>query len=161
VNDEQKHEQGNGYDEERQRLKEKRPQCSVNLQSMEQWIKGDTTFCRPCVLPVTIDWYRQELNERGHPELVEEIDKARMTEDPDATCRVMDAIKERLPVDLRYRLMEFDCSTQEHAADMEDEIIPPPDEASPTPSPPLPDSSGIESESPPETSLPELQETEQ
>ena len=152
--------QNNGYEEERQRLNEKRPKCSVNLESMEQWISEDTKFCRPCVLPVTIDWYRQELTERGHIELVEELDKARMTEDPDATCKAMDAIKERLPVDLRYRLMEFDCSTQEHAAEMEDEIIPPPDEASPESSPPLPHSSDNASESPPETSPQEPQETE-
>lgn len=152
--------QDNGYDEERQRLQEKRPQCSINLQPLEVWIKGDTTFCRPCILPVTIDWYRQELIERGHPELVEEIDKARMSEDPDAACRAMDAVKDRVPVDLRYRLMEFDCSTQEHAADMESELTSP-DEASLEPSPPAPDSSDSESETPLETLPPEPQETEQ
>ena len=151
--------QDNGYEEERQRLNEKRPKCSVNLESMEQWISGDTKFCRPCVLPVTIDWYRQELTERGHIELVEELDKARMTEDPDATCRVMDAIKERLPVDLRYRLMEFDCSTQEHAADMEDEITLP-DEALPEPSPLQPRTEDTESEVLQEPLPPEPQETE-
>jgi len=151
--------QDNGYEEERQRLNEKRPKCSVNLESMEQWISEDTKFCRPCVLPVTIDWYRQELTERGHIELVEELDKARMTEDPDATCRVMDAIKERLPVDLRYRLMEFDCSTQEHAADMEDEITLP-DEALPEPSPLQPRTEDTESEVLQEPLPPEPQETE-
>ena len=160
MNDEDRPQDGNGYEEERQRLQEKRPQCSVKLQPMEEWIEGDTNFCRPCILPVTIDWYRQELSERGHQELVEEIDKARMTEDPDATCKVMDAIKDKVPVDLKYRLMEFDCSTQEHAADMESEVILP-DEASPESSPPAPDSSGTESESPQETSLPEPPEIEQ
>lgn len=127
---------------------------------MEEWIEGDTNFCRPCILPVTIDWYRQELSERGHQELVEEIDKARMTEDPDATCKVMDGIKDKVPVDLKYRLMEFDCSTQEHAADMENEIISP-GEASPESF--LPDSrnSDSESEALQEPSLLEPPETEQ
>ena len=153
--------EGNGYDEVRRQLQEKKPQCPVDLEPMEQWISKDIEFCRPCILPITIDWYRQQLAEAGHPELIEELDKARMTEDPDATCRVMDAIKDKVPLGLKYRLMEFDCDTQVHAAEMEDEIIPPPDEAFPEPSPLPPDSSGIESESPPETSLPELQETEQ
>jgi len=153
-------EQGNGYEEERQRLQEKRPKCSVNLQPLGTWIKGDTTFCRPCILPVTIDWYRQELAERGQQDLVEEIDKARMTEDPEATCKAMDAIKDRVPVDLRYRLMEFDCSTQEHASEMESELIQQPDEVSPEPSPLRPHSSGSESENPQETSPPEPPEIE-
>lgn len=129
MNDEQTQE-GNGYEEERQRLQEKRPKCSVDLQPMEKWIQGDTTFCRPCILPVTIDWYRQELAERGRQDLVEEIDNARMTEDTEATCKAMDAIKDKVPVDLKYRLMEFDCSTQEHASQMEEEGIIPPDENS-------------------------------
>jgi len=159
MNEEKIPQDGNGYEEERQRLQEKRPKCSVNLQPMEEWIEGDTNFCRPCILPVTIDWYRQELSERGHQELVEEIDKARMTEDPDATCKVMDAIKDRVPVDLRYRLMEFDCLTQEHAADMESEVISP-SEASSESSLPDSRSSGNESEALQETSLPELPETE-
>ena len=148
MNDEDRPQDGNGYEEERQRLQEKRPKCSVNLQPMEKWIEGDTNFCRPCILPVTIDWYRQELNERGHQELVEEIDKARMAEDPEATCKVMDAIKDKVPVDLKYRLMEFDCSTQEHAADLESEITPPPNEVSPESSPPALGSSDTESENP-------------
>ncbi|MBU1082767.1 MAG: hypothetical protein KKB59_20020 [Spirochaetes bacterium] len=152
--------QDNGCEEERERLQEKRPQCSVDLQSMENWIEGDTTFCRPCILPVTIDWYRQELAERGHPELVEELDRARMSEDPDATCRIMDTIKDKVQVDLRYRLMEFDCSTQEHAAQMEEEGILLPDEASPEPSPPDYHNLDTASESLPETLPPELPETE-
>ena len=121
---------------------------------------GDTNFCRPCILPVTIDWYRQDLIEWGHQELVEEIDKARLTEDPDATCKVMDAIKGKVPVDLKYRLMEFDCSTQEHAAQMEEEGIILPGEVSPEPSPPEPDSLGSESENLQETLPLTLPETE-
>jgi hypothetical protein len=153
-------ENDNGYKEERQRLQEKRPQCSISLQSLEEWIQGDTEFCRPCILPVTIDWYRQELEERGHIDLVEEIDRARMSEDPEATCKVMDNIKDKVPVDLRYRLMEFDCSTQEHAAELESEVIQS-GEASPEPSLPPPHNSDSELENPQVTSPPELLATEQ
>jgi hypothetical protein len=144
----------NGYEEERKKLQEKRPKCSVDLQPMEQWVKEGSDFCRPCILPVTIDWYRQELTERGHLELVEEIDKARMSEDPDATCRAMDAIKDRVPIDLKYRLLEFDCSTQEHAAELEGEIIPPA-EASQESSPSELHTEGSESETPQEPLPPE------
>lgn len=151
----------NGYEEERQRLQEKRPNCSVNLQPMEQWIKEDTSFCRPCILPVTLDWYQQELSERGHIELVEELDKARMTEDPEIACRAMDVIKDKVTADLRYRLMEFDCSTQEHAAELDNETIPLPDEAFLESSRLPARSLDSESEILPETSPPEPLETEQ
>lgn len=146
--------EGNGYDEVRRQLQDRKPQCPVDLQPMEQWISKDIEFCRPCVLPVTIDWYRQELAERGHPELIEELDQARMTEDAIATCRAMDTIKDKVPLGLKYRLMEFDCDTQVHAAEMENELIQQPDEAFQESSPLPPHSSDNESENPQEISPP-------
>ena len=151
--------QNNGYEEERQRLSEKKPPCRTKLQRVKDWLDGDTSYCRPCIMPVPIDWYQQELRERGQGDLADELERARMTEDPATVAQVMDSIKEKVNHDTRYRLMEFDCYTQEFAAEEDGVILP--DEASPESSPPAPHSLNSEPESPPKTSPPELPATEQ
>jgi len=147
MSDEKETNQPDGYEEKRQVLEGQKPECPVKLAPMEDWIGEDAPFCRPCILPVNISWYKDELKNRGMAELAGEIEKAQDTQDPAQVCKVMDEIKGKVPNDLRYRLLEFDCATQEFAAEEEKTLEP--DEASQESSPPgnhIPDSA---SESPP------------
>jgi len=147
------------HTEDQEKLKERKPQCRINLQPMEKWLEEDVSYCRPCILPVAIDWYHQELTEKGHADLAEELDRVRMTLDSSETCKVMDNIKDRVPVDLRHQLLDFDCATQEFAAE-EEGALTSPDEVSPESSQPESHNPDIESEIPPEPLLQELPEIE-
>lgn len=110
--------------DEQQKLSQRKPQCRVSLKPMSKWLEEDTSYCRPCILPVTIDWYHQELNKRGYPELAQELDNVRMTLDSTATCELMDKLKDKLPLEVRHQLLEFDCATQEFAAEEEGVNLP-------------------------------------
>jgi len=90
-----------------------------NLQPMAEWVKEeDPDTCRPCILGPVVQWYYQELKERGDEEtaakLETEVDV--LTEDDIeqavAICKDLDEIKVAAPEELRQRLEEFDCSVQ-------------------------------------------------
>ena len=137
------------HDEEKDKLNQKKPAtCRIDLLPMKQWVEEDTELCRPCIMPVTIDWYHQELEKKGHHDLAEELTELRMTEDTVAVAELLDRIKETVPLDTRHQLMEFDCATQEFAAEEEGVITS--DEASPESSPPDDHNSNIASETPQE-----------
>ena len=88
------------------------PACP-NLRPMADWLKeGGEEACRPCLLPVTIAWYCDELKARGHPDLAAELETVRKSGDSSRVCETMDSIKERVPPELRERLEDFDCATQ-------------------------------------------------
>ena len=159
MSDEKDTNQPDGYEEKRQVLEGQKPECPVKLAPMEDWIGEDASFCRPCILPVNISWYKDELKNRGMAELAGEIEKAQDTQDPVQVCKVMDEVKGKVPNDLRYRLLEFDCATQEFAA-LEEKTIEP-GAASPESSPPDSHNPDSESETPQETSQPGPPETEQ
>ena len=39
--------------------------CGADLKSMEAWTKEKGETCRPCVIPVTMQWYYTELKDKG------------------------------------------------------------------------------------------------
>ena len=90
-----------------------------NLQPMAEWIKGETPgTCRPCTLTPVVQWYWEELKERGYAELAKELeDEVEVLEEDNveqimAICKDLDEIKANAPEDLRKRLEEFDCAIQ-------------------------------------------------
>jgi len=90
--------------------------------TMEEWIreddphKDDPKFCRPCRLGVIAQWYFNELNEKGHPDLAAVIEKIGTNdENPDmplTLCKQFDIIKAVVEEPLRERLKDFDNATQ-------------------------------------------------
>ena len=86
---------------------------------IKQWIEEESDFCRPCLLPPLMAWYKEELEERGYRELSQEIDRASQTGDENLVAEVLDKIKEKVPQDLRERLEEFDCAAQAFAEEQE------------------------------------------
>jgi hypothetical protein len=158
MSDEKDTNQPDGYEDKRQSLEGQKPECPVQLAPMEEWIGEDASFCRPCILPVNISWYKDELKARGLTDLAGKIEQAQDTQDPAQVCKVMDEVKGQVPNDLRYRLLEFDCATQEFAAEEEKTLAQ--GEASQVPSEPHDHTPDSASESPPETSQPEPPETE-
>jgi len=94
-----------------------------NLRPMKEWVaEDDPDSCRPCVLPVAMSWYHEELTERGLGDLAQELDAVKDTGDPDQVAEMLDSIKERVDPDVKNRLLEFDCSTQMNAGSIEEEI---------------------------------------
>ena len=61
-----------------------------------------------------LQWYRNELNEKGHQKFVSELDDiARQAEVlPLQLCEAFDKIKSEVEEPLRERLEEFDCAAQ-------------------------------------------------
>jgi len=90
--------------------------------TMEEWIrqddplKDDPEHCRPCRLGVIANWYFTELQEQGHNDLAENLEKIATKEDdpemPLTLCGEFDRIKEAVAEPLRERLKDFDCATQ-------------------------------------------------
>jgi len=99
---------------------EEKPQCP--MYSMEEWMsqedphEDDPSYCRPCRLGVTTQWYFSELNEHGHENLAENIEKIAFNEEdpemPLTLCKEFDRIKSVVEEPLRERLKDFDCATQ-------------------------------------------------
>jgi len=113
--------------------KDKDP-CSCIL-SMTQWMEEDTSgfhnladpdapeepesivgangeVCRPCLLPPLIQWYREELQEKGFDNLAGEITTVVEDGDPLLIAKKFDEVKEKVPDDVKQRLREFDCYAQ-------------------------------------------------
>lgn len=113
--------------------KDKDP-CSCIL-SMTQWMEEDTSdfcnladpdaraeeasivgangeVCRPCLLPPLIQWYMEELREKGFDNFADEIKTAVENGDPLLIAEKFDAVKEKVPDDVKQRLREFDCYAQ-------------------------------------------------
>lgn len=113
--------------------KDKDP-CSCIL-SMTQWMEEDTSgfsnladpdapaepesivgangeVCRPCLLPPLIQWYREELQEKGLDNFADEIKTVVENGDPLLIAKKFDEIKEKVPDDVKQRLREFDCYAQ-------------------------------------------------
>lgn len=113
--------------------KDKDP-CS-DVVSMTQWMEKDTSgffnlndpgapeehesivgangeVCRPCLLPPLIQWYMEELQEKGFDNLAGEIKTAVEGGDPLLIAKRFDEVKENVPDDVKQRLREFDCYAQ-------------------------------------------------
>ena len=89
---------------------------TCNPQPLLEWIQeapDDDELCRPCILPVTVSWYDQELRERGLLTLAEELQQVQEAEEVEPLARFMDDLKERVPADVRDALRAYDCITQQ------------------------------------------------
>lgn len=113
--------------------KDKDP-CSCIL-SMKQWMEEDTSgfcniagpdipeepgiivsangeVCRPCLLPPLIQWYMEELREKGFDNFADEIKTVVEGGDPLLMAEKFDEVKEKVPDNVKQRLREFDCYAQ-------------------------------------------------
>ena len=90
--------------------------CPVDLKPMKDWIEEEDPkgVCRSCLLPPVLQWYRDELNEKGYPKFVNQLDEIAHAADvlPLQLCEKFDTIKEAVEESLRERLKEFDCAAQ-------------------------------------------------
>ena len=90
--------------------------CPVEIKPMAVWVqeKDPKGICRDCLLAPVLQWYREELNEKGYSKFTEELDKiARVAEVlPLQLCEEFDKIKSEVEASLRERLEEFDCAAQ-------------------------------------------------
>ena len=95
--------------------------CPVELKPMATWVQEEDPkgICRDCLLAPVLQWYREELNEKGHKEFVSELDAlARQAELlPLRLCEEFDKIKSEVEGQLRERLEEFDCAAQTYNPD--------------------------------------------
>jgi hypothetical protein len=83
--------------------------------SMEEWIQNeDESECRSCLLPPVIQWYRDELQEKGLDNFAGQIKTAVESGDPLLMAKKFDEIKEKVPDNVKERLKEFDCYAQMH-----------------------------------------------
>ncbi len=90
--------------------------CPVELKPMATWIKEEDPrgLCRECLLGPVLQWYRDELNEKGHSNFVKELDEIAHVAEvlPLQLCEELDKIKSGVEESLRERLEEFDCAAQ-------------------------------------------------
>ena len=93
--------------------------CTV---PMTEWVKEQSKSCRPCLLGPVVQWYTEELQDKGHKPLADGLMKAVDENDTDAVpvCQKMDEIKENVGVELKARLREFDCEIQNYAKQQEE-----------------------------------------
>jgi hypothetical protein len=92
--------------------------CSVKLVPMKDWVEEEDPngLCRECLLGPVLQWYRDELNEKGHTVFVEELDELSKQAEllPLQLCEVFDKIKDAVEEPLRERLLDFDCAAQSY-----------------------------------------------
>ena len=88
--------------------------------SMQKWIETDpnpedSDKCRTCALPVTIQWYRDELKLRNQSELAKRIESIGLSANPLTAAKELDNIKLAVDEETRKRLLDFDAATQANA----------------------------------------------
>jgi len=90
--------------------------CSIELKPMATWVQEEDPkgICRDCLLGPVLQWYRDELNEKGYPKFVNELDEIARAANalPLTLCEKFDNIKGEVEESLRERLEEFDCAAQ-------------------------------------------------
>ena len=90
--------------------------CPVELKPMATWIKEEDPrgICRECLLGPVLQWYRDELKDKGHDRFVEELGEISRRAEllPLQLCEEFDKIKSEVEESLRERLEEFDCAAQ-------------------------------------------------
>ena len=93
-------------------MAEGEPNPCANLKPMRDWVSEDGPECRPCLLGPPTQWYVSELQERGQAEDAAKLAALATGSDPVTLCQEMDEIKARVGPELRSRLLDFDCATQ-------------------------------------------------
>ena len=95
--------------------------CPIEIKPMATWVQEEDPngICRSCLLAPILQWYREELNEKGLSKFTEELDTiARAAEVlPLQLCEKLDKIKSEVEESLRERLEEFDCAAQTYKPD--------------------------------------------
>jgi len=95
--------------------------CPVELKPMKDWVQEEDPkgICRECLLAPVLQWYREELNDKGHTKFVEELDQIAHEAEvlPLTLCEKLDTIKSEVEESLRERLEEFDCAAQAYKPD--------------------------------------------
>jgi len=90
--------------------------CPIELKPMATWVQEEDSkgICRDCLLGPVLQWYREELNEKGYTKFVSELDKIAHAAEvlPLQLCEEFDKIKGEVEESLRERLEEFDCAAQ-------------------------------------------------
>jgi len=83
---------------------------------MAEWVQEEDPrgICRECLLGPVIQWYRDELSEKGYNEFVETLNTITKAAEvlPLQLCEEFDKIKGEVEESLRERLEEFDCAAQ-------------------------------------------------
>jgi hypothetical protein len=84
-----------------------------DLKSMAEWLANeDEEHCHSCTLAITLPWYYEELEKLGDKNLIEELEVVQKTGIPVDIGEAMDTVKEKVPPEVKQRLLEFDCATQ-------------------------------------------------
>jgi hypothetical protein len=79
------------------------------------WInEGDQKICRACTLPILMQWYISEAEDKGKAELVSGLKMLAEKADvePEEIAEELDRLKEIAPEELRSRFEEFDCTLE-------------------------------------------------
>ena len=102
------------------------PEACQAAPSLEDWLQAEDpdTTCKPCVLPVALQWYVETLDENGLAEMARGLETSAKspTIDPLTLAQELDTIKARVDPNLRNRLRELDCTLQVNAAGISKEI---------------------------------------
>ena len=85
-----------------------------NPRPLKEWVAEAHApdQCPPCILPVGMAWYYEELNEHGQQPIAAELDLLKDTGNVDQVADFMDQVKGRVDPALRTRLLEYDCAMQ-------------------------------------------------
>lgn len=102
----------------KQNMTEEKEKCPVELKPMAEWVVEEDPrgICRECLLAPVLQWYRDELKQRGHAEKALKLEElAKKAEDlPLQVCKEFDKIKSEVEEPLRERLLDFDCAAQSY-----------------------------------------------
>lgn len=97
----------------------KLPEACANVKPMTEWIElpEEDGTCRPCILPIALAWYTQELEEAGHHDLAAQLQEVEGIDNltPLQVAEKLDKIKDSVDSSLRTRLQELDCTVQVNA----------------------------------------------
>ena len=93
--------------------------CPIPLKPMSKWIaEKNQEGCKPCVLTPVVQWYWEELKERGYTDHAKRIESLAEKLDEDnpeqikGLCQELDRIKQEVPESVSERLKDFDCEVQ-------------------------------------------------
>jgi len=99
-------------------MPEEKNKCSVSIKPMAAWIAEEDPqgVCRECLLGPVLQWYREELETKGHSEKSSDLGKIAETPEvlPLQLCQQFDKIKGEVEGPLRERLLDFDCAVQSY-----------------------------------------------
>lgn len=95
-------------------------QCQCQDIILADWVQQpskspDPEMCRPCMLPLTANWYEDVLeNEFARPDLARQLSAVRSKKGAtvEETAAFMDSLKQQVSPQIKARLVELDCAMQ-------------------------------------------------